>query len=77
MKTNKTKKITQVNAVKCNFILKYAYLCKKPQNMQTKILFLNSLCCDSNLSLIQQLFNALRKNMQMHELPGPSYNTEH
>ena len=44
------------------------------ENMQIKILFLNSLCCDSNLSLIQQLFNALRKNMQMHELPGPNNN---
>jgi hypothetical protein len=38
---------------------------KKPKKyMHTKILFLNSLDCDSNFYLIQQFFDALSKNMQ-------------
>jgi len=42
--------------------------------MYTKILFLNSLNCDSNFYLIQQLFDALSKNMLIHEHPGPNNN---
>lgn len=30
-----------VNAVKFNFILKYAFICEKPLNIQTKISFSN------------------------------------
>jgi len=51
------------------YCILYACLCKNLEicgNMQTKILFLNSLCCDWNSKLIRQLFDAHTKNMQMH-----------